>query len=93
MEQRELNQSAMPHHLILHQRNSLDLEGVTEVEHFDELTVVVCTTLGKLTLNGKNFHVHQLNLEEGHLSIEGQVDGLTYQDIKKRTGFLGRILR
>lgn len=93
MEKRELTQPAAPHHLTLHQRELLDLEGVTEVAHFDEVSIVVETTMGEVTVCGQGLHVRRLNLEEGLLSIEGRVDSLTYRDIKKRGGFLGRILR
>jgi len=93
MERKELNQSAIPHRLSLHQRSVLDLEGVTEVEHFDELSIVVVTTMGELTVCGQDLHVCRLNLEDGILSIEGRVDSLMYRDLKKRGGILGRILR
>lgn len=93
MEIRETGQSALPHHLTLHQRNLLDLEGVIEVEHFDELSVVVDTTLGELTVHGQNLHVRQLNLEDSVLSIEGRIDSLMYRESRKHEGLFRRILR
>jgi len=83
----------MPHQLVLHQRNLLDLEGVTEVEQFDEMSVIVCTSQGELSICGQSLHVRQLNLECGVLSIEGKIDSLTYRDIHKKGGLFGRLLR
>ena len=93
MERKEENHTLFPHQLVLHQRNLLDLEGVTEVEQFDETSVVVCTSQGELTICGKNLHVRQLNLEDGALSIEGHIDSLVYRDLQKKSGLLGRLLR
>lgn len=93
MERHEVNQPVLPHQLVLHQRNLLDLEGVMEVEHFDECTVTLTTSQGELTICGRDLHVRQLNLEAGALSVEGLIDSITYHDLRKRGGFLGRVLR
>lgn len=92
MEHKENIQSNLPHQLVLQQRKMLDLEGVVEVAHFDEQTVIVDTTQGELTIDGEGLHVRQLNLEAGVMTVEGRIDGVTYRDAKKG-GFLGRVLR
>lgn len=93
MERKEASLPVMPHQVVLHQRNLLDLEGVIAVEHFDEATVVVCTSLGELSISGNGLHVRQLNLESGSLSVEGCIDSLVYREIAKRSGLFSRILR
>ena len=85
--------TSTPHHMSLHERRLLDLDGVIEVEHFDEEAVVVNTAMGELTVFGRDLHVRQLNVGEGVLSIEGEVDSLAYRETGKRSGFLGRLLR
>ena len=93
MERKETISPTVPHQVVLHQRNLLDLEGVITVEHFDETTVVVCTSLGELTISGNDLHVRQLCLENGSLSVEGRIDALVYRETAKRGGLVGRIFR
>ena len=42
----------MPHHLVLEDRRALTVSGVSDVDSFDELTVIIYTDLGELTLEG-----------------------------------------
>ena len=55
----------MPHQLILEDRRALTLSGVSDVDSFDEMTVIVYTDLGELTIKGENLHINRLNLESG----------------------------
>ena len=84
--------SALPHHIILQDRKVLEVSGVSDVDSFDDMVVVAYTTMGALTVRGKGLHVKLLNLEEGSLSVEGQIDALSYDDMAKG-GFFSRLLR
>lgn len=66
----------MPHQLILEDRRALTVSGVSDVDSFDELTVVVYTDLGELTVKGENLHINRLNLESGELMLEGHIQSL-----------------
>ena len=70
----------MPHQLILEDRRALTVSGVSDVDSFDELTVVVYTDLGELTVKGENLHINRLNLESGELMLEGHIQSLVYTD-------------
>ena len=93
MDQKKQPPLDLPHHLVIHERKSLSLEGVTDVGHFDETTLVAYTSQGELTVCGQNLHVCCLNLEDGLLSVDGRIDSLTYHDPRRRGGFLSSILR
>lgn len=43
----------MPHHLVLEDRRALTVSGVSDVDSFDELTVIIYTDLGELTVKGE----------------------------------------
>ncbi len=91
MEQYE-KKSPMPHQLIMQDRRQVELTGVTDVDSFDDATVVAYTSLGALTVQGSGLHIKRLDLDCGILSVEGQVDCLQYTDTHKR-GLLGRLFR
>lgn len=85
----------MPHNLILEERKKLSVSGVTDVDSFDEQTVVAYTVKGEITVRGWDLHVSKLNLEQGgELTVEGEISSLTYTDVKtKSTGFFSKVLR
>lgn len=84
----------MPHHVILEDRHALTVSGVSDVDSFDDLTVVIYTELGELTVKGEGLHINRLNIETGDLTIEGQISSLTYSEIQTRAeGFFGRLFK
>ena len=84
----------MPHNVILENRKSLNISGVSDVDSFDEQTVVVYTDLGQLIIRGNSLHVNKLSVESGELTVEGEVDSLTYTENKASGGgFFSKIFR
>ena len=71
---------ALPHNLIMENRNRLTVSGVSDVDSFDEQTVVIFTQMGELTVRGSDLHIINLNVDSGELSLEGTVNSLTYSD-------------
>ena len=51
------NQVQLPHHLVLEDRRALTVSGVSDVDSFDELTVVIYTEMGELTVKGQGLHI------------------------------------
>jgi sporulation protein YabP len=82
-----------PHMLCLHDRQSLSVSGVRDVDSFDEETVVMYTDLGELTVKGVGLHIHRLNIESGDVSVEGKVDSLYYTEPRMQGGFFGKLFR
>ena len=81
-------------------RKNVIIEGVENVETFDDEEIIMETNMGLLLLKGQNLHIVQLNLEEGTMIVEGYCKSLDYTDDKsakgfkdKGKGFLQRILR
>lgn len=75
----------LPHKLALVGRKELTLSGVTEVIRFDEQAVVLKTSLGLLTVHGKDLHLKNLSLEGGQAAVEGTISALIYEEPRKQT--------
>lgn len=85
---------AMPHNLVLEDRRLLTVSGVSDVDSFDEETVVVFTDLGELTVRGSNLHINRLSVEVGELTVEGNIAALIYSDdTPKGGGFFSKVFR
>ena len=84
----------LPHSLILDNRKALTATGVSNVDSFDEDTIVAYTDLGEIVIKGKGLHISQLNLETGDLTVDGEINGVTYSDNQSgRTGFFQRLFK
>jgi len=88
--------SAMPHNLILENRNMLTVSGVSDVDSFDEQSVVIFTDMGELTVRGSNLHINKLSLDIGELNLEGKIVSLAYAGDQPRGnagGFFSKVFR
>lgn len=90
----EIARPAKPHQVIMENRNTLSVSGVSDVDSFDGLAVVVYTDLGELTVRGNGLQIQRLNVETGDLSLTGTIDSLTYAEhSSRRGGLFGRLFR
>ncbi len=80
------------HHVILEGREALSVTGVEEVESFDEATIVMTTTQGRLVVRGDGLHIEKLSLDGGEMKVEGGVDSIHYEeDHRRQGGFFARL--
>ncbi len=92
VEEKKVN--AMPHNLIMENRSALTVSGVSDVDSFDEATVVIFTDMGELTVHGTNLHINKLSLDIGELTLEGKISSLVYANEQPRaSGFFGKVFR
>lgn len=84
----------LPNNIILKDRNELSVSGVTDMDSFDETTVIAYTDLGELTISGTDIHIEKLNIDTGELVITGKISSLTYLDqTPKSTSFFSKVFR
>ena len=83
----------LPHTLCLHDRRSLSISGVRDVDSFDEETVILYTDLGELTIKGVGLHINRLTIETGDISLEGKIDALSYAEPRVKGGVFGKLFR
>ena len=86
------------HYLKLTNRKNMELTGVSRVNTFDEEEIILETVMGYLNILGEELHISMLNLDEGKLTIEGNIASIEYKaqgtDIKARSkNILNRLLK
>lgn len=83
------------HNIILEGRKKMSVSGVTDVDRFDENTVLLYTTMGEMTVRGEDLHVNDLSVESGEMNIEGEIRSVVYGDVDRRSplSFIGKIFR
>ena len=79
--------------LSLLDRKKLTMTGVEEVISFDESAVVLCTCLGRLTIQGQDLHLKNLTLEGGQIEVDGSISAFSYEEPGEGGSWLSRLLR
>lgn len=88
------NKNTVPHNLIMQDRSSLSVSGVSDVDSFDEQTVVMYTNMGELTVKGDDLHINKLNVESGDIVMEGKIYSMSYSDDSpKSKSFLSKLFK
>lgn len=83
------------HNIILENRKSLSISGITDVDSFDEREIILYTQLGELTIQGRELHIDAMSVETGDMTITGDIWALIYGDKDKKgpISALGKLFR
>lgn len=83
------------HEVTLLDRERLTVDGILNVDSFDEHEAILETEAGVLEIRGRELHVRELNVDVGSLIIEGFIQSLEYtaEPGSKRKGLFGRLLK
>ncbi|WP_028514608.1 sporulation protein YabP [Ruminococcus flavefaciens] len=83
------------HNMILENRKSLSISGITDVDSFDDREIILYTQLGELTIQGRELHIDAMSVETGDMTITGDIWALIYGDKDKKgpISALGKLFR
>ena len=84
-----------PHLVTLENRKTLSVSGITDIDSFDEREIILYTTMGELTITGRELHINSISIENGSLAVEGDIWSLQYGDKDKHSpvSLLGKLFR
>ena len=69
-------------------RNRMTINGVKNIESFDEGYITLEIDDGRIFVEGAGMKIESLNRENGEIQITGRIDGVFYGDKKKTLGRL-----
>ena len=61
-------------------RRKIELTGINSVDSFDEYTVTLSVSCGKVSVDGENLNITVLDLERGVVVAEGIINAVVYAD-------------
>ena len=76
--------------LNIKERSRLTLNGVINVDSFDESYVTLSTSEGRVSVEGQGLKIESLVREGGEIEITGKISGVYYSEQKKKSSFLSR---
>jgi sporulation protein YabP len=91
----DMEDNIIKHNLVLCNRETMELDGVTEVYSFNEDKVLIGTQMGMLTVKGVDMQIGLLDITNGKLAISGNIRSLDYsdKDMSKKTGFFKNLFK
>lgn len=91
-----MEESTRTHTVKIDNRKQITVTAVDDVESFDEEKVVIVTEMGTMTVTGADFRISRLNVDDGQLIIDGDIDEIQYSDTVRddsNRGFFGKLFR
>lgn len=79
--------------IIIENRKTINLSGVSECMGFDDETISLNTKLGKLTIKGAGLHIQSFDTSTGELTAEGRIHAVAYTTNDSKQSFLSKIFR
>lgn len=74
------NTNKRVHKIMLTNRRTCTINGVSDVLSFDVHEILLETDQGMLMIKGDDLHVNRLSLDKGEVDIDGEIDSLTYSE-------------
>lgn len=80
--------------VIIENRKKLSISGVKEIVNFDDETIILETSLARMTVKGENLRVESYNTDTGDLFATGTVHAVVYMAGENSGGgFISRLFR
>ena len=80
MQMDDMNTKQRAHKLMLTNRRTCMVSGVSDVLSFDLAEILLETDQGMLMIKGNELHVNRLTLDKGEVDVEGKIDSFTYSE-------------
>jgi len=75
--------------VLLESKAKLTIDGVINVESFNDDYMELSTNLGGISVEGENLKIEELRQENGKILITGEVNGIYYKSEKSSRGIFG----
>ena len=87
------NTSLRHTNLIVNEKKIVTLDGVENVEGFDQEFVSLKTVVGQITIEGDGLKIESLSKDNGEIRVSGNILGVYYSETKKNKNFFEKIFK
>lgn len=71
----------------------ISVTGVINVESFDDKSVLLELSDNLLTILGKDFLIDNFSIEDGTLTLTGEVSDIKYSKTREKTSFFKKLMK
>ena len=91
------NTNLKNHHMMIRNRESLEITGIKKLESLNSDEFVLETILGYMTISGQNLEMINFSIEKGDILISGYVTKVEYFDhqdtVTTPKGFFSKLFK
>ncbi len=84
---------AILHDIVLENRQRLTASGIENVDSYEDDLIVAQSECGELIIKGHDLKIGRLSVETGDMTVEGNIDSLSYNAPKVKGSFLSRVFK
>lgn len=83
------------HEFSVKQRRGMSINGVRDVDSFDEGSIIMNTELGEMTVEGSGLKIGVLDTDRGVVTLEGKIDAIFYSsdEAQVKRGLFSRFIK
>lgn len=85
--------SEIQHGIVTQGREKLNISGVQGVLSFDDETIMLETSAGRMTVKGEKLHIVSFITETGEFTAEGRLHALAYLAPAGHSGIISKLFR
>jgi len=75
----------------INEGKTVSLDGVINIERFDERCVSLFSSAGKIEIEGEDMKIESLTRDDGVIVVHGKIEGVFYCKDKPAVGFFKKI--
>ena len=79
--------------IIMEDRKKLTLTGIKDVIAFDDETITLASSLGRIVIKGEALRIVSFDNKSGDLSAEGKFSAIVYTAEERSEGFFSKLFR
>lgn len=81
------------HDLIIECRSKVTMTGITDVESYDDESIIAQSGCGEITIHGRNLKISRLSVDSGDMTIEGEINSVAYAEGKSGGSFFSKVFK
>jgi sporulation protein YabP len=81
------------HDVIIENRQRLSATGIENVDSYEEDCIIAQSGFGEIVIKGHELKISRLSVEKGDMTVEGEIDSVSYNAPKVSGSFFSRVFK
>lgn len=84
---------ALMHDIVIENRQRLSATGIQNVDSYEDDCIVAQSECGEIVIKGHELKISRLSVETGDMTVDGNIDSVSYNAPKATGSFFSRVFK
>lgn len=84
---------ALMHDIVIENRKRLSATGIQNVDSYEDDCIVAQSECGEIVIKGHELKISRLSVETGDMTVDGNIDSVSYNASKVSGSFFSRVFK